>query len=206
MKHVTWEGVRPSGSFGALARDLWRSRESGQASVPCGGCTACCRDPAMPIDLAEDEVGRYAEAVQDETKRSWSLRKRADGSCVYLIDDRCSIYADRPSSCRMYDCRAHLLGMPLSENRKVVNDAVMQWQHPTTPTVTDENLKLAFGLAYSVGLMVGNLNEDTATRMLPRRRAIRELLPVADQMRREMKANPERAGEIGARSVSELAA
>jgi hypothetical protein len=95
--------------------------------------------------------------------------------------------------------------MPLSANRKAVNDAVRQWQPPTTPSVTDENLKLAFGLAYSVGLRVGTLNEDTATRLLPRRQVISELLPFADRMRRDMKADPERAGEIGARYVAELA-
>jgi hypothetical protein len=36
------------------------------------------------------------------------IRKRADHSCVYLIDNKCSIYNRRPQSCRAFDCRVYL--------------------------------------------------------------------------------------------------
>ena len=205
MKYLDWKGVRPSGSFGTLARQLWRSRESGEATVRCEGCTACCREPAMPVDVGEDEVGRYAEVNWDEANKTWVLNKGADGTCAYLVDNRCTIYDNRPRACRKYDCRTHLLGMPLAMNRKVLNEGVMQWQLPTTPTVDDENLKIAFRLFYAAGLMSGKLDEDLALRMLAPRQAINDLLPVADRMRRDIKADPAHAREIGDRYVAELA-
>ena len=205
MKYVTWKGVRSSGSFGTLARQLWRSRESGEATVRCEGCTACCRKSNMPVDVGEDEVGRYAEVNWDDANKTWVLNKHADGTCTYLVENRCTIYDDRPRACRKYDCRTHLLGMPLAMNRKVLNEGVMQWQLPATPTVDDENLKIAFRLAYAAGLMSGELDEDTAMHLLLPRQAINELLPVADRMRREIKADPTRAAEIENRYVRELA-
>ncbi len=79
------------------------------ADVPCGSCTACCRagqfihvsaaEPAfqaIPQELLVPAIGAEGEYL---------LGHNDDGACPMLVDDRCSIYAERPHTCRTYDCR-----------------------------------------------------------------------------------------------------
>lgn len=51
---------------------------------PCAQCGSCCRNL--------DKCGLYAEL------------DRGDGTCRYLLDNRCSIYDERPLLCRIDDC------------------------------------------------------------------------------------------------------
>ncbi|MDD1718557.1 MAG: YkgJ family cysteine cluster protein [Methanoregulaceae archaeon] len=37
----------------------------------------------------------------------YSLRTRPDGTCIFLLNDRCRIYADRPEICRVYPYMLH---------------------------------------------------------------------------------------------------
>ncbi len=81
------------------------------SDVPCDGCTACCRASQF-IHIEPDEVATLARVPA-------SLRFPAPGladghvvmgydehgRCPMLVDDRCSIYEDRPRACRTYDCR-----------------------------------------------------------------------------------------------------
>jgi Fe-S-cluster containining protein len=48
----------------------------------CNNCGACCRMPAV---------------------RAYGLPVRDDGSCMHLVDNKCSIYNDRPLVCRIDD-------------------------------------------------------------------------------------------------------
>ena len=78
--------------------------------VPCGSCNACCRSAQfirigpeetatlrrIPAALLVPAPGLPGNVVMGYDKR---------GHCPMLIDDRCSIYADRPQTCRSYDCR-----------------------------------------------------------------------------------------------------
>ena len=75
-----------------------------EAIVPCGSCSACCCSPKLFAVLTPDEVGRYAKAITCGNG-NWMLRKDDDGRCAYLVNLKCSIYSDRPSACRAYDCR-----------------------------------------------------------------------------------------------------
>jgi Fe-S-cluster containining protein len=42
------------------------------------------------------------------------LRRRADGACIYLGERGCTVYEQRPSVCRSFDCRA-FAGMGIVE-------------------------------------------------------------------------------------------
>ena len=79
---------------------------------------ACCKGYAF-VSLTEEEAtsGRYAhkEASPDcdctlcsamrAAEVQYALWKRPDGSCFYLDGtNRCSIYEDRPETCRTYTC------------------------------------------------------------------------------------------------------
>lgn len=63
---------------------------------------ACCRLSVLlsPQDLAEG-------IVSWDPRRRYFNSQEADGSCVHLERPgcRCSIYANRPGVCRVYDCR-----------------------------------------------------------------------------------------------------
>lgn len=83
------------------------------ATVPCAGCTACCRN-ALVFIMEEygDNHQLYDtfEAFNPMTKK-WgrAIRQQENGDCAHLIDNRCTVYAARPSICRAYDCRRFLL-------------------------------------------------------------------------------------------------
>lgn len=82
-------------------------------------CAAvCCRGYAF-VALTEEEAksGRYIykEAEEGcgcdlctrmrEAGLRYVLRKRSDGACVHLDGSgKCSIYEDRPETCRKYSC------------------------------------------------------------------------------------------------------
>ena len=82
----------------------------------CGA--VCCRAYGF-VSLTEEEArsGRYAYKEASETCECdtctrmremgirYTVRKQPDGSCVYLDGARrCSIYEDRPETCRRYSC------------------------------------------------------------------------------------------------------
>jgi Fe-S-cluster containining protein len=86
-------------------------RSGGASVVPCGGCTACCTASQF-IHIGPDEAKTRslipAELLFPAPR--WPaghvvLGYDERGHCPMLIDNRCSIYEDRPKTCRTYDCR-----------------------------------------------------------------------------------------------------
>ena len=102
----------PAGDFSTWLVD---TREvlaaGGAADVPCGECTACCRSSYF-IHVEPDESAALA-AIPEELLFPAPGRPDGhrvlgfdeDGCCPMLVEDRCSIYADRPRTCRSFDCR-----------------------------------------------------------------------------------------------------
>ncbi|MGE0622193.1 MAG: YkgJ family cysteine cluster protein [Pseudomonadales bacterium] len=95
----------------------WLSRMSralssdGASDVPCGDCTACCEGSYF-IHVTPDDAGarrRIPAAVlfpapgAGPGHRVMGYDER--GRCPMLSGGRCTIYADRPRTCRTYDCR-----------------------------------------------------------------------------------------------------
>ena len=79
-------------------------------SVPCGSCTACCRS-AFDLTLnAKDDPSQYETEIGRMTGLP-SLKKTADGACVYLKNDGCSIHDRRPITCQKFDCRVEVLAV-----------------------------------------------------------------------------------------------
>lgn len=92
---------------GGKPRDVLQGIHEGigtsEVSVPCNGCTACCRSPHVTVKLTHDEARQLRSRVHNEAV---VLEKKENGECVYMNDDgRCSIYDIRPQTCRLYDCR-----------------------------------------------------------------------------------------------------
>lgn len=102
----------PAGDFSQWLLTMDRAIQGGgESDVPCGDCNACCRSeyfieikPAddaarkrIPVELLFDAPGAppgYQVLGYDQA-----------GSCPLLKEATCSIYSDRPATCRTYDCR-----------------------------------------------------------------------------------------------------
>jgi len=75
------------------------------ANTPCRSCTMCCHLPMTPELYPEfDESPDDYDCYQKESE-VWALKNKDDGSCIYLGDKGCTIYARRPFACKIYDCR-----------------------------------------------------------------------------------------------------
>lgn len=96
------------------------------SDVNCGNCEApCCKGIFVPL-LTEKEFfsGKYPIKVIDvpEFKDKLPSAENIIGlavlknGCIFLKDNKCSIYEDRPKACRIYDCR--------KDNRKEIKEFV----------------------------------------------------------------------------------
>jgi uncharacterized protein len=126
-----------AGPFGVWLDHAQRVlRGEAEADVPCGTCTGCCtsayyiriraRDRAAVAGISSTYLVRPPGIPPDEALMAW----RHDGSCPALENDRCSIYAQRPLTCRDYDCRVFAAaGMVAGDERKaVINARVRAWR------------------------------------------------------------------------------
>ncbi len=102
----------PAGSFSAWARRTRRAQMSDvDAEVPCGGCTACCRSSYF-VHIAPDETNTLRRVPRELLFPAPGLPEGHvvlgyddDGHCPMLVEGGCSIYEDRPRTCRTFDCR-----------------------------------------------------------------------------------------------------
>lgn len=113
-------------------RDVLRGRRD--ADVPCGSCVGCCAS-SYPIPLrAEDRVARDEVPEQwligpARPGERWLMGFREDGSCPFLEQRQCSIYAHRPQTCRDYDCRIYAAaGLLPDGGRPVIRQRVLAWR------------------------------------------------------------------------------
>lgn len=105
------DNTSSAGSFGRwIAETLDILSAGGDADVPCGGCTACCRsaqfiliEPDDPsLGSIDPELLVPAVGLPDG---HLVMGYDENGHCPMLVDDTCSIYDHRPKTCRTYDCR-----------------------------------------------------------------------------------------------------
>ena len=126
-RDVTDDRLLAAGVFtdwlSAMQRALQGESES---DVPCDGCTACCRASQF-VHIGPDEVetlGRIPADLLFPAPRMPSgnlvLGYDEHGHCPLLVDDRCSVYEQRPRACRTYDCRVlPAAGVEIDEETKL---------------------------------------------------------------------------------------
>jgi Fe-S-cluster containining protein len=84
--------------------------------VPCSDCTKCCELLAPYLTPEEISSGKYPLSLTQPTVDDRLQNKDCGpiitiyknpttGGCGMLINNRCSIYNDRPIACRQFDCR-----------------------------------------------------------------------------------------------------
>jgi hypothetical protein len=143
---------RAAGDFGSwLSEVLGAIRGENPSDVPCDGCTACCRSGQF-VHIAPDEVDAIAHIPPALLFPAPRLPKGhvlmgydAQGRCPMLVDDRCTIYAHRPRTCRTYDCRvlpAAGLELDEAERQPLIAARAREWRF-THPSVSDRSLHAA---------------------------------------------------------------
>ncbi len=102
----------PAGEFsGWLAAMAQAIEGDGESDVPCGDCDACCRSSYfIEVKPADDAARRRIPAAllfdaPGAPAGYQVLGYDEAGRCPMLRASGCSVYPDRPRTCRTYDCR-----------------------------------------------------------------------------------------------------
>ena len=110
-------------------------RDEQHADVPCGDCVGCCVSsypiPLRPSDrVAQEQVPeQYLLDAPGGKPGHLLMGFRDDGSCPFLVSRSCSIYADRPQTCRDYDCRIYAAaGLVPDGDRTAIERRVREWE------------------------------------------------------------------------------
>lgn len=104
------------------------------AVVPCGKCQLCCKTLIVP--LANEEWQLFDTGHPDDpTKPAWAwimdaagvshgraLQRRANGDCVFLGPDGCTIHGRAPHVCKRFDCRELFLRSDRKGRKKAVKE------------------------------------------------------------------------------------
>jgi Fe-S-cluster containining protein len=113
-----------------------REGSAGGADVPCGDCIACCTSSYF-IHIGSGEsraLGRIPKELLFPApglpKGNVLMGYDEQGRCPMLVDGKCSIYEDRPQTCRDYDCRVFTAaGIKAGESDKeLIDRRVSQWR------------------------------------------------------------------------------
>jgi uncharacterized protein len=107
----------------------------GGMDVACGDCRGCCVS-SYYVKIRAHETAAIArigaanlEAGPPLDPGSRLMGHRANGHCLMLVDGNCSIYDDRPETCRSYDCRVYAAaGMDAGPDKPVINERVARWR------------------------------------------------------------------------------
>lgn len=79
------------------------------SDVPCGSCTLCCQLLSPFLTPEEISSGKYplsiVNPINNDEGPTVVLFRNKNGGCSMLVDNKCSIYHDRPVACRQFDCR-----------------------------------------------------------------------------------------------------
>jgi uncharacterized protein len=146
----------PAGGFSAWLRDMRRALAGGRGmDVACGDCAGCCTSsyfikvrPHETRALAAIDPKYLEDAPGPAPARLMGYL--GNGHCPMYSGRGCSIYPDRPETCRTYDCRVFTAaGMPAGgADKSVINERVARWRFEF-PTETDRREQRAVQAAAS---------------------------------------------------------
>lgn len=135
-----------AGDFGSWVLEMQAAiRGDAGSDVACGTCTACCSSSQF-VHIGPEETEALAGipkalrfAAPGLPKGHVLLGYDDQGRCPMLINDRCSIYQDRPRTCRTYDCRVFpAAGLSIEEKDKMLIARQAQRWYFTYSSAADE--------------------------------------------------------------------
>ncbi|MDO8390865.1 MAG: YkgJ family cysteine cluster protein [Actinomycetota bacterium] len=133
---MTGSGELAAGEFGSWLGALQEAlRGEGDTDVPCGSCVACCSS-AQFIHIGPDERDALAHIPAELVFPAPRLPRGhvlmgydEHGRCPLLIDGECSIYAHRPRTCRVYDCRVFAAaGIEPDDDKPLIAAQAVRWR------------------------------------------------------------------------------
>lgn len=135
----------PAGEFGSWLAGMRAALAGGSDSdVPCGTCTACCRSRQFVHVEPGDE--RALAVIPPELlfpapglpAGHYVMGYDQDGACPMLVDDACTIYADRPRTCRVFDCRLFAALGRVNEDTPLIAQRIRSWEFSYADEATRE--------------------------------------------------------------------
>ena len=123
-----------AGAFSAwLSETRCAHAEGSGVDVPCGDCVACCTSSYF-IHVSPDETAALAAIPAEllfpapgRPDGTLLLGYDSEGRCPMLRDGRCSIYEQRPRTCRIYDCRV-FAAAGLDADRPAITARARRWE------------------------------------------------------------------------------
>lgn len=123
-----------AGRFSDWLDETRRAHADGaDIDVPCGACVACCTSSYF-IHVDPDEAGSLAAIPAEllfpapgRPEGTLLLGHDSQGRCPMLLDGRCSIYRQRPRTCRIYDCRV-FAAAGLDADRAAITEMARRWE------------------------------------------------------------------------------
>jgi uncharacterized protein len=139
-QRIDVEDVTAAGDFSTWLAATRRALEGDAGiDVPCGTCTACCTASYF-IHVRPDETRTLAHIPKELLFPAPGMPKGhlvmgydQNGHCPMLVDNTCSIYEDRPQTCRSYDCRVFPATCLEPEDKPLIMRRARSWRfdHPT---------------------------------------------------------------------------
>ncbi|MBS0420579.1 MAG: YkgJ family cysteine cluster protein [Proteobacteria bacterium] len=135
----------PAGAFGEWLAGFRASLLGNRGSdVPCGECRGCCISGYSVQIRPHDEQARalipakLLVSAPGFARNELTMAARPDGTCPMLHNNECTIYRNRPQTCRDYDCRVFAAaGLAAGGSDKaVINRRVCEWRF-SYPTQSD---------------------------------------------------------------------
>lgn len=128
----------PAGDFASWLADIEAAVGGDRdATVPCGGCTACCESfQFVHVEPDEEDARAHIPAgllFPAPARPDGHLVMGYDerGRCPMLRPEGCSIYEHRPRACRTYDCRVFAAtGIDVSTSARSgrIAERVVRWR------------------------------------------------------------------------------
>ncbi|MFC6237927.1 YkgJ family cysteine cluster protein [Longivirga aurantiaca] len=156
------DGAVAAGSFtvwlGTIGPAL---RGEGESDVPCGTCTGCCTSSQFVLVTPSDTAARSVIPAEllfpaPFLPGSHLLPYDERGRCPMLGERGCTIYAERPMTCRTYDCRVFpAAGVPADKPAVAERAGRWEFDHPSAADVAAHDAVRAAGrwLAAHAGLL-----------------------------------------------------
>jgi Fe-S-cluster containining protein len=174
---------QPAGAFSAWVRDTRRVRrlELAEADVPCGTCTACCVS-SLFVHVEPDEAATLARIPKKLLFPAPGLPNGhvlmghdERGHCPMFVDGGCSIYEDRPRTCRDFDCRVFAatgISPNMSGAQGAIVERVRTWKFDV-PTAADRKKMAA---VHEAGVFLQKHGGELRPGLLPESATQRALL------------------------------
>ena len=125
----------PAGEFTVWLNGMQAAlRGAADSDVPCGSCTACCTSSQF-VHIEPDETAALALIPAEllfpapgQPTGHVVMGYDQDGNCPMFVDGGCSIYASRPRTCRVYDCRLFAALGRVNDDTPLIAARIRSWE------------------------------------------------------------------------------